>query len=670
MNISIKGFLLYIALLCVSSHISWAYPTDSTTQNLNLNNLQDYLQEGKLQKSLDLLNKWKATTPNDSSLAIAYKQIGQYFQKKNSIDSSILYLQKSWDIMKKLDYNQYFDNYLPDLAYRYWEKGNYSQSLKYLMEAERNINYLDSTRLKTIYNIFGINYSEIGNYQLAEEYFNKSLKISLLLDDHKYAGTVYANLGNLFFKQDDHEKALKYFRLGSGMEMKYDNHKAAGRSFRIMADIYLEKNQPPKALDFLKKAKKQNKLAEDAVGLCRTENGFGNYYLYQHNISKAITHLEMAKEKALATGAQKELMNSYEGLYKTYSHMQQYEEAFAYLEKYHQLYKTSFNLDEIIKNERLQHKLNLQQEINKRQEAKIHNQDTVTRLLSVIIGLAVILVVFLIVILVRTKRIRKFLEKKNEKIQLQKSELQSLNKELSQAKAKTEESERLKDQFLRNLSHEIRTPLNGIMGFSALIAESNVSKQDRVSYHHMIEKNAKTLLNTIDDILDIAKIKTHQVEKHTERIDIHGMLKELKKLFFFDKTYIHKNHLDIIAQAEEFNQPYFIKTDPYKLRKILLVLIDNSLKFTDSGHIRFGYQKINSSLRFFVEDTGIGIERSNRQQIFNSFSQGDYGLTRKYEGVGLGLTIAKSFTEILGGEIWFESKRNCGTTFYFTIPVQ
>ena len=606
---------------------------------------------------------------NKKDLAELYWQLGQAYKEKGMLDSSVTFLLEGWDIAKTIDYKANFDKYFASIAYRFWEKGDYSKSLSYLLKAERNIEDADSNRIKNIYNIFGLTYTQLGNYQLAEKYYLKALQTAKNLEKNTYYGIVNANLGKLYYKQDKLDKALEYYQKGSNIEVEGNNHYAAGRSFAAMANIYLDKNNPEKAKQMLEKAQHHNNIANDKIGLCRTYISMGKLFLYNNSIPGAKEYFRKAEKLAKDKGTNKELMKSYNGLYETYSKEGAFEKAFTYFQKYHELYKKSYNVNEIIKAEKLQHELNLQQEINKRQQNELENQKTVNNLLIIILSLSVILAVILSLLIIRGKRIRRYLQNKNEKINTQKNELQALNKELEVAKAKTEESERLKDQFLRNMSHEIRTPLNGIMGFSSVIAENSTNQEERAKYHQMIEKNAKTLLNTIDDILDIAKIKSQQVDIQKENINVNSLLLELKKMFFFDKSYQSAVSLDIDPEVKEEENAFIIYSDPYKLRKILLALLDNSLKFTKEGSINFGYRQENGYLRFFVADTGIGISKSNKEDIFNSFNQVESGLTRSYSGVGLGLTIAKSFVEILGGKIWFASEIKKGSTFYFTIPL-
>ena len=627
---------------------------------------EDTISDSIIHKLKQRINKKQIKRKME--LANAYWHISQNYEDIGILDSAIKYVEKGWDIAEKINYNKYFDQYLPFTAYCYWLKGNYSRALSFLMEAERNIEHADSNRIKFLYNVFGLTYTQLGNYDLGEKYYSKALKLSEKLGSKSYSGTVYANLGRLYYEKGELEKALDYYHKGSKIEIESGKNREAGRSFVSMANIHLDKDQPNKTEELLKKAREHNKIANDNIGLCRTYVGMGNLHFYKNNISKAEEYFHKARRLAQEKGTEKELMLSYKGLYRTYNKAEKYNKAFDFLQKHQHLYKKSYNINEIIKAEKIQHELNMQNEINKRQKNQIENQKTTNRLLIIILALIAILAVILTIMFINGRKIRKHLQKKNIEVENQKDKLLKLNEELEKAKAKTEESEQLKDQFLRNMSHEIRTPLNGIMGFSSIIAENTTQQSDRIKYHQMIEKNAKTLLNTIDDILDIAKIKTRQIQVIKEKVNVNSILLELKKMFFFDKSYQDNGNLKLYTNTKEENE-FIVHTDPYKLRRILLALIENSLKFTDEGEIYFGYRKEDDYIRFFVTDTGIGISPAQKEKIFNSFIQGEGGLTRNYGGIGLGLTIAKSFVEILGGKIWFESEISKGTTFYFTVPM-
>ncbi len=238
-------------------------------------------------------------------------------------------------------------------------------------------------------------------------------------------------------------------------------------------------------------------------------------------------------------------------------------------------------------------------------------------------------------------------------------------KELIKAKEKAEESDQLKSTFLANMSHEIRTPMNGILGFAGLLKTQKLSTEIQKSYFEIIEQCAHRMLNTINDIVDISKIESGQVTVHLQEIQLN---KALHELYIFFKSEACKKELEFRYETTLPESDCYIKTDLTRLNQILTNLINNSLKFTDSGSIIFGYKLTEQMIEFYVHDTGMGIPPEKNEIIFERFRQGSESYNRNYEGSGLGLSISKALVELLGGKIWFNSEVNSGTTFYFTIP--
>lgn len=237
--------------------------------------------------------------------------------------------------------------------------------------------------------------------------------------------------------------------------------------------------------------------------------------------------------------------------------------------------------------------------------------------------------------------------------------------ELKTALEKAQESDNLKSAFLRNLSHEVRTPMNGINGFSLLLQDDQLEQKTRKRYTELVISSSQQLLSIVDNILAVSLIETKQEKINIFSVDINEILHDLFAIF--SKSLDEKNVSFSIKK--EFNgEDAIINTDGTKLRQILSNLVGNSVKFTSTGFINFGYKLKGSFLEFFVEDSGIGIDIKRKDQIFKLFSQEDNSNKRRYEGAGLGLSIAKGYTELLGGEIYFEFEKGVGTTFYFTIP--
>ena len=229
---------------------------------------------------------------------------------------------------------------------------------------------------------------------------------------------------------------------------------------------------------------------------------------------------------------------------------------------------------------------------------------------------------------------------------------------------KAEESDRLKSAFLSNLSHEIRTPLNGIIGFTSLLLESKQIPDTAKNYLKIIDKSGNRLIKIIDDLLHISKLETNQYTITYKNSDINVLFDELYNHFINEAG---NKQLKIDLKYDK-NNPLIINTDAGALYQILKNLLANAVKYTDKGNIELGYQVFDETVKFYVKDTGIGIQPEKVKVIFQNFRQSEEKTNRDYEGAGLGLSIAQGICNLLGSEIKVESAPNKGSIFYFFLP--
>ena len=233
---------------------------------------------------------------------------------------------------------------------------------------------------------------------------------------------------------------------------------------------------------------------------------------------------------------------------------------------------------------------------------------------------------------------------------------------------KSEESTKAKSLFLANMSHEIRTPLNGILGFLELL-KTTEPNEEQEEYISTIELSAKNLLQIVNNILDVSKIESQKIS--IEEIDFRAIDEFENTIEIFATPAAQKN----IEYAADISPdiPTVLKGDILKIKEVLTNLINNSMKFTHKdGSITVriknnGIKDDKAELYFEVEDTGIGMSEEQKAKVFEAFAQADESVTRKYGGTGLGLTIVKSYIEMMGGEIKVESEINKGTKFFFTL---
>ena len=232
-------------------------------------------------------------------------------------------------------------------------------------------------------------------------------------------------------------------------------------------------------------------------------------------------------------------------------------------------------------------------------------------------------------------------------------------RKLKKAKENAERSERLKSAFLANMSHEIRTPLNAIVGFSRIISEVE-SPEDKAEFCRIIEENNDRLLHLINELLDISKIEADMVKFNIQPIGMNELCEEVYHAF--ELRCPPEIHLINEANGEE----HFAMADKNRSIQILSNLIDNALKFTKHGSIRFGYKMKGKYVEIYASDTGIGISTEQLDTIFNRFVKANENI----QGTGLGLSICKMLVEKMGGQISVESQLGKGTTFKFTLPAQ
>ncbi|MBQ4278516.1 MAG: PAS domain-containing protein [Rikenellaceae bacterium] len=231
--------------------------------------------------------------------------------------------------------------------------------------------------------------------------------------------------------------------------------------------------------------------------------------------------------------------------------------------------------------------------------------------------------------------------------------------ELRKAKEAAEQSDRLKSLFLSNMSHEIRTPLNAILGFSELLAQTD-DPAERREYMEVVSRNNELLLQLINDILDLSKIEANTLEFVYSDVDVNGILRNLE---MSSRAKMNNPGVEITFVCP--GGDCIVYTDQNRLMQVISNLVGNAMKFTSQGSIRFGYERRDGMLRFFVQDTGRGIPEAQRADVFKRFVK----LDAFTSGTGLGLAICQNIVHKLGGEIGVESEEGRGSTFWFTLPL-
>jgi signal transduction histidine kinase/CheY-like chemotaxis protein/HPt (histidine-containing phosphotransfer) domain-containing protein len=244
--------------------------------------------------------------------------------------------------------------------------------------------------------------------------------------------------------------------------------------------------------------------------------------------------------------------------------------------------------------------------------------------------------------------------------------IQQNYKTIKDEKEIAETAERIKSEFLANMSHEIRTPMNGIIGFTELLHNTELSKEQG-EYLDMIKSSADNLLRLINDILDFSKIEAGKLDLEPIDFNLRDSLSETLKTI---AVKAHEKDLELAYEVQP-DVPDTLEGDPSRLRQIIINLVGNAIKFTDSGEIAVNvslesFNEKEVSLHFTVTDTGMGIPEEKKKIIFKAFAQADGTTTRRFGGTGLGLSISSQLVKMMNGRIWVESEPGKGSAFHFT----
>ncbi|HEX2393823.1 MAG TPA: ATP-binding protein, partial [Bacteroidales bacterium] len=490
----------------------------------------------------------------------------------------------------------------------------------------------------------GIIYSEDKKYREALGYYLSALKVYEELNDSVSMGRMYLNLGSSYEEQEDYDKSLFYYNKAIAISLK-ENHKySLAYSYYSLGSVY-------------RKTK--------------------NYELALENLQKSLQFSKMIALVENEIDCHKELSNVFFALgdYRT-----AYEELKEYNTLHDSLYseKVQQNLAEV--------EMLLKTEMKDREIEDLKNarQKAIRDMIRRTIGLISIVTLTIIVIAISmyySRTLKKAnIMLKGEVEERTKAEKELINiqqnledrvtqrtKELEKAKIRAEESDRLKSAFIANMSHEIRTPLNAITGFSGLLLRNDIPPEKRKEYNDHVIKNNKILVNMIEDLIDTSKIESGNLQLHPSIINIRQFLYRLNEPILDNLARKNKHRVEVFMDSPEPGVDTII-ADPVRLQQVLWHILDNAVKFTREGSIHYGCRENHEKMIFYVDDSGIGIPDDQKEVIFEKFRQLDESAKRKYGGTGLGLYYARKIAEMMGGSLWFESKHEGGSVFFFSVP--
>jgi len=630
-------------------------------------------------------------TKNDTAKIIILNRIALNLHSSKP-EKSLEYAQKALQISEDNDYFEHLSGTYSALAAASWVLSDYVLGLDYLFKKLKiHEDKKEYRKVAKTYNHIAIIFNASDKDSLALVYVNMSLNICKKNNYKLELADAYNVAANIYYKNFDSSKVEEYWQEALRIFKEENKELKASSIEHNLGMLFYDNKEYDKALELFNATLKTCVKYSDILCIATTLENIGSVYAETKKYDLAEKYFFQLRDTARRYGMSKVEMRSYILLSELDTVLENYEQAYRNYTEYTKLKDSIFSQN----NEKEISELQIQYETEKtaKENISLRKEQKINKLIVSMLGISlfsVMLVLFFMWRMIKTKQANNsILLKKNKEIQLQQRQILEQNeelriqsdelvlheehlkelveertKELIMANEKAKESDQLKSAFLTNVSHEIRTPMNAIIGFTDLLAIPNLSDTERDEYLGVIQGSSNRLLNLINDIIDLSKIEVGRVQINKVDFSLNEVMLELLSKFSNKKTDLIELIYDNKADSNKVN----IYTDKIRLSQIISNLLDNALKFTDSGFVNFGYNiKDNQAIEFYVKDTGIGISKDKQKIIFERFRKIEDDNAKLYQGTGLGLTISKSLTEMLGGEMWLASDPQKGSEFKFSL---
>ncbi|RLD60920.1 MAG: hypothetical protein DRJ05_03665 [Bacteroidetes bacterium] len=567
-----------------------------------------------------------------------------------------------------------------DLAYIYLVySAEYNRSLDLFIKViKRGEHSHDTAILIKANRLLGFNYRYLKKYNKSLNYFNASFIYAKAYNDTIAMISAINEEANVYFYLDDFEKSKRLHL--DALELAKGVNYSHGINFvsNDLALLYTELGKYNEALEYFLLVHNYGKQINNNRYICATAINIANVYLKLEKYDSVQFYYEIAEKIAINDNLRDTKLDVFRGLNDLYYVKGDYKNAYKYQEKHFGIRDTIFNLEK----EKQIADISTKYEAGKKEkENKVLKQQNVIQELELekgksrfiftilIAGIIVVFIISIALILYRSnlqkKRTNDELKNKNKQITLQKNQLIETLKFLSKREKELEEANITKDKFFSIIAHDIKNPFTSILGFSNMLRDDfdNLSLAEQKKYAGIISESSENLYKLLDNLLQWSRAQTNRIEFHPEKFDLSILLENNVALY---KNAALKKKIEIIP---DFKSGVNIFADKSMADVVIRNLLSNAIKFTKlNGRIKISAIENIDKVKIGIIDNGVGIEKSKIKKLFRIDSKVKSEGTDNEQGTGLGLIICKEFVERNGGKIWVESKKNMGSSFFFSLP--